>query len=452
MRLPFLVCSTLAVCTLSCTLPTSARALDLMQALTLAEQNDPNFAATRTAHNLAAQTPAAARAALLPHVTANGSITRNQLRQNQITIIPDVASVGGRSNYTTSTWGAQITQPLFDWAAFNQFKAAKFQQSRDDAKADVQHQKLILQVAEAYLAVLRAEETLALAGNREKSLGKKLEENQAKLKVGLTPRVDVLESQAQHDSAYSQRLTAENQLNNAKETLSASIGRPVSNLAPLIDHFPVASPMPNDIDAWSTLALAHNPQLKSLSSDIDASHSTQTALKGGYLPQINAIASYNDLHNTGNDSFSAALSSGKGATVGIEARWSLFDGGQTRAGTQQAAYQTELGKLQLASAQQSVRNQTRSLFLTVNTDASRIQAARQTVASAQMAYETMESGYQVGNRSIVDLLTAESNLHAARRDLAESRYDYVAHSLELYASAGMLDESVINRINEWLAH
>jgi len=144
------------------------------------------------------------------------------------------------------------------------------------------------------------------------------------------------------------------------------------------------------------------------------------------------------------------LSSGKSAAVGVEARWELYAGGRTLASERQAAYQTDLSRLNLQSSQRSIENQTRTLFMTVNTDASRVQASRRNVASAEMAYNVVESGYSVGNQSMVDLLASEARLYAARRDLADSRYDYVIHSLRLHASAGVLDESVITQVNNWL--
>ncbi|AXI01739.1 TolC family outer membrane protein [Aquirhabdus parva] len=431
-------------------LTTSVHAMDLLETLHLANQNDPNFAAVQASRGLAEQTTAIARSSLLPQVVVNGGISRNSWNQDPVTISSAFPTVGGKTSYNSTVWGARVTQPLFNWSAYHQFKAAKSQRSRDEAKADEQSQNLMLRVAESYFNVLRAQETLILAQTREASLNKNLEETRARLHVGLIPKVDVLESEAQRDSATSERLTAENQLNSARETLNASTGVRVDSLAQLGDNLPIVAPIPNDVDAWGKLAIAKNPQLIALNYDTEANESNRTSLRSGYLPAVNLYASYNDQNNSGNSSVATALSSGKSAAVGVEARWELYAGGRTLASERQAAYQTDLSRLNLQSSQRSIENQTRTLFMTVNTDASRVQASRRNVASAEMAYNVVESGYSVGNQSMVDLLASEARLYAARRDLADSRYDYVIHSLRLHASAGVLDESVITQVNNWL--
>lgn len=70
--------------------------------------------------------------------------------------------------------------------------------------------------------------------------------------------------------------------------------------------------------------------------------------------------------------------------------------------------------------------------------------------SAAQTFNALETGYQVGTHSIIDLMTAETRLDAARRDYAAIRYDYVIDTLRLHAAAGIIGEDVIERYNGWL--
>lgn len=427
-----------------------ALAMDLLETMHLADQQDPSFAAVRATRGIAEQTPDIARAALLPQVVVTLGVSSNKLEQDQILLAQNFPTVGGNTTYNATEWNARFTQPLFNWSAFHQFEAAKSQRSRDQAKADQQSQDLMLRVAEAYFNVLRAEDNLTLAKERENTLNKKLEDTQARYDVGFVPQVDVLESVAQRDTATSQRLDAEDKLNSARSTLSASTGAQVGTLAHLRDNIPIAIPEPNDANAWGKLAVNNNPGLIASRYDIDASDANRVALRSGYMPTVNFYASYNDRNNTGTSSPAVTLNSGKTEVLGLEARWELYSGGRTRASERQAEYQTELARQNFRSSEQTIENQSRSLFMTVNTDASRLQANRRNLASNEMAYQVIESGYDVGTHNIVDLLTSESKLYTARLDLANVRYDYVIDSLRLHASAGMLNDEVITRINNWL--
>ena len=56
----------------------------------------------------------------------------------------------------------------------------------------------------------------------------------------------------------------------------------------------------------------------------------------------------------------------------------------------------------------------------------------------------------MGTRNIGDVLLAERNAYAAKRDYANSRYDYVINTVKLRASSGQLGEMDIKELNGWL--
>ena len=66
------------------------------------------------------------------------------------------------------------------------------------------------------------------------------------------------------------------------------------------------------------------------------------------------------------------------------------------------------------------------------------------------AFEAAQAGFDVGTRDIVDVLDAQRELLRARRDHARSRYDYLLATLRLKQAAGILQESDLVQINEWL--
>lgn len=424
--------------------------MDLLETLHLAQQKDPRFAAIQAARGVADITPDIARAALLPQVVASLEVSHNELTQDPISLGNNLPAIGGDSAYDNTAWGLRVTQPLFDWSAFHQLEAARSQRSRDQAKADEQSQNLTLKIAESYFNVLRADAALELAKSREATLAKKLEEAQAKFAEGVIPQLDVMESEAQRDTAFSQRLSAEDALNSSREELGAAIGQPVETLAPLRDRIVVAAPIPDNAAAWGKLAREHNPGLMASRHDLVASESGRTALRSGYLPQVNLFASHSDSKVSGSDSLSTSLNSGEKDVVGVEARWELFGGGRTSATLKQAELQNEILRQNLQSAEQTLENQARAQFNTVRTDAARLQANRRNVASAEKSYQAIEAGYDAGTHSITDLMTAETKLHSARNDLSNVRYEYIIDSLRLHAAAGMLDEQAMLRYNDWL--
>lgn len=75
---------------------------------------------------------------------------------------------------------------------------------------------------------------------------------------------------------------------------------------------------------------------------------------------------------------------------------------------------------------------------------------REAIEAAQSALDATRAGYQVGTRSIVDVLVSQRALFAAIRDHANARYDYVTNMFKLKALAGMLSPKDIFELDSWL--
>lgn len=418
----------------------SAETLDLLGALRLADQHDPNLAAVRANQKAAELGTDISRAALLPRLVASGSIGENTLQQDTT----------GRTEYDSTQWTAKLSQPLFRWDAWHQHQAAQAQRSQADASAADQTQSLFLAIAEAYFNVLRADDNLALAQAQEAALNRQREQADARFQVGLIARSDVIEAEAQRDSATALRLSAEIALASARETLNAALGRDVGTLARLRQSLPIEPPVPDNIDDWANMARERNPGLIAARYNTSAAAAARQAQRGGYLPQIDVFASYSDRDNGTSSNPSVNFNSGSTEVIGIEAQWELFASGKTYAGVKQAGFLAEAARKQAEALEHQIVNSARTGFLTVKTDSARLLARQRALKSAELAHEAVQAGYSVGTRNIVDVLLSETNLYSARRDYANVRYDYVINSLRLQAVAGMLSEASVSRINEWL--
>ena len=89
----------------------------------------------------------------------------------------------------------------------------------------------------------------------------------------------------------------------------------------------------------------------------------------------------------------------------------------------------------------------RSSFNNVNASISSIEAYRQAVVSAQSSLDAMEAGYQVGTRTIVDVLDATSTLYNAKQQLSDARYSYMINELNIKSALGTLNEQDLQALN-----
>ena len=139
------------------------------------------------------------------------------------------------------------------------------------------------------------------------------------------------------------------------------------------------------------------------------------------------------------------------ATIGLQLEIPLYTGGGVSAATRQARFRYEAAQQVLEQRRRAVQTQVRNAYRGVLANISRVKALEAAEVSAQSALEATEAGFEVGTRTLVDVLDNQRDLFRARRDLAVSRYDYILNFLSLLQAAGTLDDENVAKANEWLA-
>ena len=92
----------------------------------------------------------------------------------------------------------------------------------------------------------------------------------------------------------------------------------------------------------------------------------------------------------------------------------------------------------------------RTSYANVLTFVSTIKAQEQALISAESALKATEAGFEVGTRTIVDVLQSTQNLFGAKRTLSSSRYDYIMAVLNLKLAAGIVSDADVAAINKGL--
>ena len=94
--------------------------------------------------------------------------------------------------------------------------------------------------------------------------------------------------------------------------------------------------------------------------------------------------------------------------------------------------------------------QARNTFRGTQASILEVQAREQAVVSAQSALEATEAGFEVGTRTIVDVLQSQRQLFQAQRDYSQARHDYILNRLRLEQAAGVLELNDIQGVNALL--
>jgi outer membrane protein len=136
--------------------------------------------------------------------------------------------------------------------------------------------------------------------------------------------------------------------------------------------------------------------------------------------------------------------------IGLELNLTLYTGGAVSSKVEQAKLNYVAAGEALENAHRTVQTALYSQYNNINASIGTVAAYAQTVTSAQSALDATESGYDVGTRTIVDVLDATDKLYNAKSNLASARYNYILSWLNLRFTSGLLSEEDVKIINSGL--
>ena len=354
--------------------------------------------------------------------------------------------VAGMTSAVGTEYSNQITlsQTVFNWADWANLSTAEKQALQSQTSYNATLQALLVRVSTAYFDVLSANDDLTFVVAEKRAVERQLEQTKQRFAVGLTAITDVHEAQAQYDSVVAREISATNGLENAKEALQEITGEYHSSLAPLnTDRFTPVAPQPATAAEWVLLAEANNLDLKVRKLAVEIAQNDIDVADAGHYPTVSLDAS-----KTLTDSSDSFQSNSDG--VGLTLRVPIYSGGATSANQEvrRANYVATSEDLELGH--RSVLRQTRSFYNNVGAAIAGIKALEQAVVSAESALKATEAGFEVGTRTIVDVLISTRNLFDARRNLTKARYDYILAVLSLKQAAGTLTEADLDVVNRAL--
>lgn len=437
-----------------------AHAEDLISIYHEARNSDPQLAAAEATRNATSENVSQARALLLPQLGASYRYERSHNNsigpefrydeQGNASLV-NVSSSG--TSFGTSL-GGTLNQSILDLGQWTNLKASKAQARAGDATYDAAEQELLIRVANAYFAVLNSEDALSFSQSNERALNRQMEQAQQRFEVGLTAITDVNDAKAQHDTAVAKVIRAQNLVDDNKEALRQLTGQESGPLKKLREKLPLDKPQPEDPQAWVDVAVAQNPVLSSATYQVDVAAANVNTARAGHLPTLNGQILYNKSPSWGERYLSAASVHTNReqwyTTVGVSLNVPLFSGGATQSRVRQAIYNRDFAQDQLEAQRRLVERNTRSSYRAVIAGASEVEATRQAVISAQSSLDATQAGYDVGTRTIVDVLLSQQQLLQAQSSYSNARHAFIVNGLLLKQAAGIIEVKDLEMVNALL--
>lgn len=418
-----------------------ANAEDLLQVFEQSQQSDPQLLAEQAALYAVAELGDQATARFLPQIGVSadtGRVRRDSSAQ----------SFGGKQEYNSHGYSLNLTQPVYRRENHVQSEQANIALESAQASYQIVEQALILRVAERYFDLLAKQDDLGFAEAEKQANAKQLEQVKLRFELGAATITDLTESQAGYDLAVASQISAENEVANSQERLRETAGVYFGELAGLKIDSPLVKPEPVDNEQWAAKALEQNPSLMVVKKAKEDAKQVIEFQRSGHYPSLDIVGQ--KTYSSQSDSSFGGSSKTHQNTVSLQLNLPIFEGGGTSSRTREASHRLDQAMQSEEQKRREVVRQTREAFNSVMSGISRVNALKQAVLSSEKALESTEAGYEVGTRTTVDVLNVRRDLFRARRDYADSRYDYILSSLQLKQAAGILSIDDLVQINQWL--
>ena len=439
---------------------TSALADDLMQVYQQALANDPVVNQAKAQRDAAFEGISISRANLLPQISAFISYTDvDATSANTVPISDDNGELVGFSfplldfEQTTLQKGVEASFSIYDHTNWVNLGRAEKVAQQSDSQYALQVQDLITRTVTAYLAVLRAQDNLEFIKAEKRAIERQLEQTKQRFEVGLTAITDVHEAQANFDNTVAREIQAENDVEIALEDLRVITGKYHSDLSVLsTERFSATLPQPSTVEEWLKIAEERNLSLMVQRLGKDIAEDDIAAARAGHYPTLSFTARYtkDDVDQTIGTQPEANLPTQDSLRLNAQLSIPIYQGGRVVASTAQARHNYVVASEQLEQAHRQTVQSVRRSFNDLRAAVSRIRALEQSVVSANSALKATEAGFDVGTRTIVDVLDSTRNLFDAQRNLAGARYDFIQSVVTLKQAAGTLTGEGVETLNRGL--
>jgi outer membrane protein len=410
------------------TLSAAPVTLTLTDALKRALEANPAIARSRADVAASQALTRVTLSSILPQIGLQGNYTRNS----------DEVTFGSGSDARTilaaNDWSYRLTlaQPIY---AGNRERKA-LQQSRLSTEAFRQtllsaEDQLLLGVASDYLAVVEAEDLLAVEQQNLDLARRRRDQAQIFFDAGETTRVDVLRAEADIKGA-------ERRLATARQAREAAVGRLRLDLA-LEAPLDVKAPgrflpaLPAE-PALVTAAQASRPEVAQAQANVEIARLEVAKQKNAVLPTVTADGAWIKQR--------AAFPTDQYGQFSIRFSVPIFDSGQIRGRVAIAEQRRQQAELALQEVRQTVGEEVHQALVNLETAEANLQLSKEQLAAAEAEYNQATELYRAQELTSLEAQSAETSLAEARRTVANSQLDRDVAELRVWAASGMLKKTV----------
>jgi outer membrane protein TolC len=394
--------------------------LTLEQALEIARQSNPQL---RTAILELERSRAGLReaeAALYPTFGINGSITNSTSAQDQLSVDSGVALPANDKARTAFTGQAEINYNIYTSGR----RSASIREAKERAKiskldVETRFQEIRLSVTTRYYDLQAADEQLKISAAAVENAQASLRDAQALERAGVGTKFDVLRSQVNLANSQQDYVNARSRQQISQRQLVSLLNLPQTVNISTAESVKVAGLWQQSLEETIINAYQNREELEQRLAERNIGEQKRKFALSQLGPQVALVATYDLL-----DQYSDNVGVTDGYSVGVKARWNIFDGGAAKAQASQAKANIAIAESNFTNQRNQIRFEVEQFYAQLQSNLENVQTATTSLDQAKEALRLARLRFQAGVGTQTDVIAAENDLTRAQGNRVTAILDY----------------------------
>ncbi|MCL1068443.1 TolC family outer membrane protein [Shewanella olleyana] len=405
---------------------TQAQSLTLEQSVAEAINHHPRLQQKYASFEAAVRYKKAAVGDYLPQVKLYGGVGYEEVRYNS----------GQRvdTDLNRTELGVKVSQLLFDgFRTTSEIDRLEFEQEAERFGLISEAENLSLEVATVYLNLMESNRIVGLAERHIQEHKDILKDIILRQNKGLSSESDVAQVKARVATSQSGYLAARNQQMDLQAQYYDLVGQlPVD----LHDAKPDFTYVPTSLKLALEQAVKNHPEIDAAINDTQAATSQYEREKSDYWPKLSI-----ELQANKNDNIGGIEGPDEDARAMLMLSYDLYNGGSTNDRAEAAAWQVQQAKSIRQQTEKQVIEGTRLAWNAYEFVGQQRKFYQVNVDQAVQAEQGYQRQFELGRRSLLDVLDAKVEVYLARKNYLSAYYNYHVASYRLINATGQLIES-----------
>lgn len=401
--------------------------LTLEQVLELARRNNRDLQTALLQLERSRAALREAQAALLPNLSINANLTRQQSAGSQLQVEQRIRSQPNLANQipgdppsTGFNGEARLSYSLYTSGS----RQARIRQAEEQVRAseftvESQSEDVRLNVTRQYYDLQQADQQTRINESAVDNAQASLRDALALERAGVGTRFDVLRFQVNLANSQQNLTNSISQQRIARRQLSTTLSVPQSVDLTAADPVRLAGLWNQSLEDSIVQALQNRPELQQQLAQRNIGEQQRREALSQLGPQVNLVASYDIL-----DQYNDGISLTDGYSVGVQATLNLYEGGAARARAAQARANIAIAENTFANQRNQVRFEVEQAFSQLRANLDNVQTATTALEQAREALRLARLRFQAGVGTQTDVISAENDLTQSEGNRIQAILNY----------------------------